>query len=264
MALDDERPGESLGPLPEWDLGDLYVSPQASELGADTEWLRGECVAFARDYEGKLAGLDAEGMLAAVRRYERIETVSGRIMSYAGLRYYQNTTDPVRAKFFGDTQTALTDITTPLVFFTLELNRIDDAALDRVVAADPALTRYKPVLDRIRKMKPYQLSDELERFLHDQSVVGAAAWNRLFDETMAGLRIAVEGETLGLEATLDLLSDSDRAKRQAAAEALAATFAARLPLFARITNTLAKEKEIEDRWRKFPTAQTARHLSNDV
>ena len=126
-------------------------------------------------------------MLAAVRRYERIETVSGRIMSYAGLRYYQMTTDAVRAKFFGDTQGALTEITTPLVFFTLELNRIDDAALDAVVAADPALARYKPVLDRIRKMKPYQLSDELEKFLHDQSVVGAAAWNRLFDETMAGL-----------------------------------------------------------------------------
>ena len=120
------------------------------------------------------------------------------------------------------------------------------------------------MLDRIRKMKPYQLSDELERFLHDQSVVGAAAWNRLFDETMAGLQIVVSGETLSLEATLDLLSDPDRARRQAAAEALAATFTARLPLFARITNTLAKEKEIEDRWRKLPTPQTGRHLSNDV
>lgn len=265
-AFDAREPaaGEALGPLPEWDLGDLYVSPEAPELDADTAWLRGECLAFAADYEGRLAGLDTAGFLAAIHRYERIETVSGRIMSYAGLRYYQNTTDPQRAKFIGDTQATLTEITTPLVFFTLELNRIDDAALDAVVAGDPALLRYKPLLDRIRKMKPYQLSDELERFLHDQSVVGAAAWNRLFDETMAGLEIPVSGETLSLEAALDLLSDTDRGKRQAAAEALAATFAARLPLFARITNTLAKEKEIEDRWRKFPTAQTARHLSNDV
>jgi oligoendopeptidase F len=256
--------GEALGPLPEWDLSDLYASPEASELAADTGWLRDECRAFAADYEEKLAALDTAGFLGAIHRYERIETVSGRIMSYAGLRYYQNTTDPQRAKFLGDTQATLTDITTPLVFFTLELNRIDDVALDAVVAGDPALLRYKPLLDRIRKMKPYQLSDELEKFLHDQSVVGAAAWNRLFDETMAGLEIEVGGETLSLEATLDLLSDPDRAKRQAAAEALAATFTARLPLFARITNTLAKEKEIEDRWRKFPTAQTARHLSNDV
>ena len=161
-------------------------------------------------------------------------------------------------------QTALTDATTPLVFFTLELNRIDDAALDATVAADPDLARYKPVLDRIRKMKPHQLSDELERFLHDQSVVGAAAWNRLFDETLAGLRFDVLGESRPLEATLDLLSDPDRARRQAGAEALAAVFQANLPLFARITNTLAKEKEIEDRWRKLPTPQAGRHLANDV
>ena len=120
------------------------------------------------------------------------------------------------------------------------------------------------MLDRIRKMKPYQLSDELEKFLHDQSVVGAAAWNRLFDETMAGLEFEVDGETLPLEATLNLLSDQDRARGQAGAEALAAVFKAKLPLFARITNTLAKEKEVEDRWRKLPTPQTARHLANDV
>ena len=163
---------------------------------------------------------------APIRRYEAIQTKTGRLGSYAGLRYYQNTTDPERAKAFGDMQTALTDATTPLVFFTLELNRIDDAALDATVGADPALARYKPVLDRIRKMKPHQLSDELERFLHDQSVVGAAAWNRLFDETLAGLRFGVLGESRPLEATLDLLSDPDRAKRQAGAEALAAVFQA--------------------------------------
>ena len=120
------------------------------------------------------------------------------------------------------------------------------------------------MLDRIRKMKPHQLSDELENFLHDQSVVGPAAWNRLFDETIAGLEFEVDGEAPPLEATLNLLSDHDRAKRQAGAEALAKVFQAKLPLFARITNTLAKEKEVEDRWRKLPTPQTCRHLANDV
>ena len=185
-------------------------------------------------------------------------------MSYAGLRHYQMTLDPERAKFFGDRQTEVTDITAPLVFFTLELNRVEDARLDAALAESAELARYKPVLDRIRKMRPHQLSDELERFLHDQSVVGATAWNRLFDESMAGLSFSVGGETLSLEATLDLLSDPDRARRQGGAEALAAVFEARLPLFARVTNTLAKEKEIEDRWRKLPTPQAARHLANDV
>ncbi len=254
----------ALGALPEWDLSDLYAAPDAPEIGRDLGWLEAECLGFAAAYEGKLVGLDAAGLLAAIRRYEKIETVSGRLGSYAGLRYYQNTTDPLRAKFFGDMQTGLTDATTPLVFFTLELNRLDDASLDATVASDPALARYKPVLDRIRKMKPHQLSDELEKFLHDQSVVGAAAWNRLYDETLAGLSFEVAGETLSLEATLDLLSDPDRARRQAGAEALAVVFKANLPLFARVTNTLAKEKEIEDRWRKLPNPQAGRHLANDV
>ena len=264
-ALDARDPADGgLGALPEWDLSDLYAAPDAPEIVRDLDWLQAECAAFAATYEGKLAELDAPGLLEAVRRYERIQAVSGRVMSYAGLRYYQNTTDPVRAKFFGDRQTELTDLSTPLVFFTLELNRVDDARLDALVASNAELARYKPVLDRIRKMKPYQLSDELEKFLHDQSVVGPAAWNRLFDETMAGLEFEVDGEALPLEATLNLLSEQDRAKRQAGAEALAKVFQARLPLFARITNTLAKDKEVEDRWRKLPTPQTSRHLANDV
>lgn len=254
----------SLGPLPEWDLSDLYSAPDAPEIGRDLDWLRGECAAFAAEYEGKLATLDAAGMLRAVQRYERIQTVAGRVMSYAGLRYYQNTMDPVRAKFFGDQQAAITDLSAPLVFVSLELNRIDAGQLDGLLAESAALARYKPVFDRIRAMKPYQLSDELEKFLHDQSVVGTSAWNRLFDETMAGLEFSVGGETLSLEATLNLLSDQDRARRQAGAEALAKVFRTKLPLFARITNTLAKEKEIVDRWRKLPTPQMGRHLANDV
>ena len=254
----DATAAPDLGPLPEWDLSDLYAGEDAPELARDLDWLGAECADLRRaTTRASSPTLDAAGLLEAIRRYERIQSVSGRIMSFAGLRYYQNTIDPARAKFFGDKQTAITDLSTPLVFFTLELNRIDDARLDALLAADADLARYKPVLDRIRAMKPYQLSDELEKFLHDQSVVGAAAWNRLFDETMAGLEFEVDGETLGLEATLNLLSDTDRARRQAGAEALAVVFAERAPLFARVTNTLAKDKEIEDRWRKLPTPQTS-------
>ncbi len=265
-ALCDAREAQAgaFGELPEWDLSDLYPAPDAPELARDLAWLEAECAGFSRDYEGRLAGLDAVGMLACVQRYERIEQVSGRVMSYAGLRYYQNTADPARGKSFGDLQAKITGFTTPLVFFSLEVNRIPDGTLEGWLAADAALARYARVFERMRAMKPYQLSDELEKFLHDQSVVGAAAWNRLFDETMAGLEFDVAGERLGLEATLDRLTDTDRAKREAAARGLAATFTANIRLFARITNTLAKEKEIEDRWRHLPTPQTGRHLANDV
>jgi len=163
-----------------------------------------------------------------------------------------------------DMQEAITTATTPLVFFSLEFNRIEDKAYEALMAANADLARYRPVLDRMRAMKPYQLSDELEKFLHDQSTVGSAAWNKLFDETIAGLSFDVDGEKLGIEATLNLLTEQDRAKREAGARALAETFQARVSLFARVHNTITKEKEIEDRWRKLPTPQAGRHLANHV
>jgi oligoendopeptidase F len=258
--------GGGLGKLPEWDLSDLYTAPDAPELTRDMAWLEKACGSFAADYEGKLATLDAAGMLDCIHRYERIESVAGRIMSFAGLRYYQNTIDGTRAKFMSDCQDKITDLTTSLVFFSLEFNRIEDDVYATVFGANADIARYKPVFDRMRAMKPYQLSDELERFMHDNSVVGATAWNKLFDETMAALEFTVEGEEepLSLEATLNLLSEPERPRREAGARALADVFERNIKLFARVHNTLSKEKEIEDRWRKMPSPQAARHLANHV
>ncbi|PVA11945.1 oligoendopeptidase F [Pelagivirga sediminicola] len=255
--------GKDLGQLPEWDLSDLYTAPDAPELARDLDWLERECAAFAADYEGKLASLDAAGMLDCINRDEAISNIAGRIMSYAGLRYQQLTTDPARTKFLSDCQEKITNFTTPLVFFTLELNRLEDDHLAKLLKDNKDLARYKPVLDRIRKMKPYQLSDEMEKFLHDLGVVGDA-WERLFDETIAGLTFTVDGEELNIEGTLNLLTEQDRAKREAASRELARVFGANIRTFSRVHNTAAKEKEVIDRWRGMPTAQTGRHLSNDV
>lgn len=256
--------GGAFGDLPEWDLSDLYPSQDAPELQRDLDWLEGECAAFAEAYEGKLAGLSGAEMLACVQRHEAIDTKMGRVMSFAGLRYYQQTTDPERAKFMSDCQDRITAYSTPLVFFSLEINRIDDATLDAMFAASAGLARYRPVFDRLRAMRPHQLSDELEKFLHDQSVVGSAAWNRLFDETVAGLEFTVDGEALPLEACTTLLTEQDRPTREAAARELARVFGENVTLFARVHNTLAKEKEIEDRWRNMPSPQHGRHLANHV
>ena len=254
----------AFGDLPDWDLSDLYTAPDAPEVARDLDRVEKECADFAARYEGKLAGLDAAALLACVEAYETIDLVAGRLMSYAGLRYYQLTVDPERAQFLQNLQEKVTDFTAPLVFFTLEFNSLDDDHLAGLLAANTALARYKPVFDRLRAMKPYQLSDELERFLHDQSSVGAAAWNKLFDETIAALTFAPEGEEQGLEATLNLLQEPDRPRREAAARELARVFGDNAKLFARVHNTLAKEKEIEDRWRKMPSPQMGRHLSNHV
>ena len=256
--------GGAFGDLPEWDLSDLYASEDAAELQADLTWLKQSCIDFSNDYEGKLAQLNADEMLKAVERYEAIDIIAGRIMSFAGLRYYQLTTDPERAKFMSDMQDKLTEHTTILVFYGLEFNRLDEEALSKLLSQNTALARYKPVFDRMRAMKPYQLSDEMERFLHDQSVVGATAWNRLFDETIASLVFTIDGEDLPLEAATNELSEQDRDTREAAAREIARVLRENTSLFARVHNTLAKDKEIEDRWRKMPTPQTGRHLSNHV
>ncbi len=263
----DARIGSnSFGDLPEWDLTDLYPNPDDPSVETDLKFVESSGVDFEAAYKGKLASLSAAQLLECITTYEAIDISAGRLMSYAGLRYYQNTMDSDRAKFMADMQDRITNSTTPLVFFSLEFNRLEDAHLTRLLAENAALARYKPVLDRMRAMRPHQLSDELETFLHDASVVGASAWNKLFDETMAGLMFSVAGEEeeLSLEATLNLLTDADRTKREAASRALAVVFDRHIKLFARVHNTLAKEKEIDDRWRKMPSPQHARHLSNHV
>ena len=265
-VFDANATGGSFGDLPDWDLTDLYPAPDAPEFTRDMAELERACTVFAATYEGRLGLQDAANLLVCVQEYERIEVIAGRLMSYAGLRYYQNSMDSDRAKFMADAQDLVTNATTPLVFFSLEFNRLEDGHLNRLMAANAGLARYKPVFDRMRAMRQHQLSDELEKFLHDESVVGASAWNKLFDETMAGLMFLVAGEpeALNLEATLNLLTDPVRTKREAAARALANVFDKHVRLFARVHNTLAKEKEIHDRWRKMPSPQHGRHLANHV
>ncbi len=253
----------AFGDLPEWNLDHLYTGEDAPELKRDLDWLEQACASFAADYEAKLATLDAGALLDCVLRNEKINQIAGRIVSYAGLRYYQLTTDAGRAKFMSDMQEKITNFTTPLVFFTLELNTLEDDHLDTLLAKHEDLARYKPIFDRIRAMKPYQLSDEMEKFMHDMGVVGDA-WERLFDETIAGLKFDVNGETLGIEGTLNLLTDPNRDNREAGARELADVFGENVKTFARVHNTQAKEKEIVDRWRGMETPQTGRHLSNQV
>jgi oligoendopeptidase F len=257
-----------LDSLPEWNLNDLYPGLDSAELKRDLERADAECAAFEQDVKGKLAALAAgngggRALAEAVKRYETIDERLGRLVSYAALVYAGNTTDPVRAKFYGDVQERITAASLHLLFFTLELNRIDDAQLE-VAMGDPALGHYRPWIEDVRKEKPYQLEDRVEELFHEKSVTAYSAWNRLFDETIAALRFTVAGKSLPIEPTLNLLQDADGKKRKAAAEALAKTFKDNLRSFTLVTNTLAKDKEISDRWRGFKDITDARHLSNRV
>jgi len=254
--------------LPEWNLADLYEGPDSPAFQADLDRALKDARAFAGDYRGKLAELatapDASEKLgAAVKRYEALSDLMGRIMSYAGLLHAGDVSDPQRGKFYADARDKIVDASTLTLFFQLELNRLDDAILD-AAASKPPLAHWRAWLEDIRKEKPHELDDKLEELFHEKSVSGAAAWNRLFDETIAALRFEVGGEKLSIEPALNLLQDRDEAKRRQAAEAIGATLKGEMRIFALISNTLAKDKEISDRWRHFADVADSRHLANRV
>jgi oligoendopeptidase F len=253
----------ALGPLPEWNLGDLYASPDAAAFGQDMQKGETRAKLFSEKYKGKLALLPGDELADAIKEYESISDLLGRTGSYAQLYYVGDTTDAARGKFYGDVNSRLTDISTQLLFFELELNRIDDAALENSMKAE-ALNHYRPWIENLRKEKPHQLDDKLEELFLEKSQTGFAAFNRLFDETMASLRFDVDGKSLTIEATLNLMQSHDEAQRRAGSLALAKTFQENLRLFTLITNTLAKDKDISDRWRGFKDIAEARHLSNRV
>ncbi|MGI9481159.1 MAG: M3 family oligoendopeptidase [Hyphomicrobiales bacterium] len=265
-AAAKESSGSALDSLPEWDLSDLYPAPDSNDVAADYERAENDAKAFADNYQGNLAGLALEnpsGLADAIKDYENLQDLLGRLASYATLHYTGNTTDPGRVKFYGDMQETLTRISTQLLFFGLELNRIEDNVLDAAMA-NAELAHYKPWLLDLRKERPFQLDDQIEQLFHEKSITGWSAFNRLFDETIASLRFDVDGEELTIEPTLNMLVSQNAAAREEAGHAISRTLGENMRTFALITNTLSKDKEISDRWRGFEDIADSRHLSNRV
>lgn len=269
FAIADEAKAEtSLGVMPEWDLSDLYDGPDSEALQADLKEAARESSQFQADYKGKIekiakSGDGAAQLLAAIKSYEKLNDQLGRIASYGQLLYSSDNQNPVHAKLHGDLMERITTISSDLLFFGLELNRLSDEQIDKLLT-DEGFSYYKPWIEDLRIERPYQLSDDLEKLFHDKSVVGRGAWSRLFNETMTALRFEVDGETLGLEPTLNLLQSRDADKRERAAKSIETVLSENTRLFTQITNTLAKDKEIADRWRKFEDVADSRHLSNRV
>lgn len=261
MATTAERTNPDA--LPEWDLNDLYPGPDSPELQSDLDLSAAAARSFQDDYRGKLAQLSGDELAAATARYEKLEDTLGRAMSYASLRYAANMSDPERSRFFQNVQERINAISTELLFFTLEINRVDDATLEQRLTS-AALARYRPWLRDVRAFRPHQLSDDLEKLLHEKSVAGAVAWQRLFDETEAALRFRVDGKELTSAEAFHLLSDADPTARKSAAKAIGKVLGDNVRIFTQITNTLAKDKEIEDRWRGFKRPISSRNLSNYV
>ncbi|ONG45449.1 oligoendopeptidase F [Pseudoroseomonas deserti] len=259
------RPGGpgSAAPLPVWDLKDLYAGPADPALEADLVRADAEARAFADAHAGKLAGHSGDALAAAIAEYERLEEVLGRVMSFASLIFSGDAQDPANGRFYQTMQERATVISSHLLFFTLELNKLEEAVLEKKFSSK-ALARYRPFLRDLRVFRPHQLSDEVEKLLHDKEVTGRSAWNRLFDETIAGMEVKVAEETLNVSSALNKLSDGNRATREAAAKGISAAFGDKARLFTLITNTLAKDKEIIDGWRNYPRPGSSRNRANMV
>jgi oligoendopeptidase F len=253
----------ALGKLPEWDLRDLYPGRESPELARDLARLADDAENFRQRYEGRLRQLSGTALGTAVETYEQLQELSGRIISYASLVHAGNLTDPESGRFHQTIQERINAVSTTLLFFSLEINRLDDAELAAKEIA-PALARYRAWLRDTRTFRPHQLSDEVEKLLHEKYVAGRAAWTRLFDETLADLRFPFRGRELTEAEALDLLSDRDQEIRREAANTIGEVLGRHSRTFALITNTLAKDKEIEDRWRRFERPISSRNLSNYV
>lgn len=249
--------------LPAWDLSDLYPGMDAPQIKADLDRAEADARRFSDTYKGKLASLSGAELAEAIAEFERIEEILGRVMSYAQLVFAEDATDPKVGRFYQGCNERVTAISSNLIFFTLELNRLEDGELEAKMRGTP-LARWWPWLRDLRVFRPHQLSDELERLLHEKDVTGRAAWNRLFDETLADLRIPVEGKELTLSDALNRLSDPDRTRREAAARAIGSALGRNIRLFGLITNTLAKDKEIIDTWRHYPRPESFRNRANMV
>ncbi len=250
--------------LPSWDLSDLYSGMESAALKADVEEAATASQAFRQHYEGTLLDINGDALAKAVTEYERIQEILGKIGSYAQLIYASDMSDGVHGRFYQSMSEKINHISLDLLFFSLEINRISDEALEAKLAESSALARYWPFLREVRLMRPHQLSDEAEALLTEKELTSAQAWIRLFDETVAGLSFTVDGQTLSLEQAADKLSSADPAARKAAAKEIGRVLGDNIRLFAHVTNTLAKDKQLEDGWRAFPRPISSRNLANQV
>jgi len=251
-------------PLPRWDLSDLYEAKDSKKLSEDIRFLDKVCQEFEDRYQGRIeANKDAEFLYQSLQEFESIELRKNRIISYAYLLHQTNLNDPVIGKFFGDCDAKFKSWEAKLVFFENQLSQIPETALKLMLQDNTDLDKYGHYLASCQKFKPYVLPLELEKYSKDNSIL-KSSWVRLFDATISSIKCQVGSEVLTLEQTLSMLQSGKRKKRKRAFHALSNEFEERSNIFALITNTLVKGKEVEDKWRKYPSPQYSRHLRNDI
>tara|TARA_Y100000590_G_scaffold435517_1_gene555038 strand:+ start:7991 stop:9802 length:1812 start_codon:yes stop_codon:yes gene_type:complete len=254
---------ENLGNLPIWDLSDLYPSTKSKKITSDLEFISKKSKIFEKKYEGKISSLSSSNLLFAIQEFEKINEKMGRLYSFAQLLYSENIEDKKNKIFFQKIKEKIISLSSSLVFFNLELNTITKKKLKSLLI-NKDLTKYKTWIENSRTFKPHQLDKKLEQLMQDKKITSSSAWVRLFDETIASLRFPFQKRKITSTEILNFFVDNDFKKRKEAAKSLGSVFKKNINIFSTITNTLAKDKVINDEWRKFPNPIRSRNLSNVV
>ena len=253
----------TLGKLPVWNLKDLYESPKARNLNNDLNQLRKITKKFEKKYTYKITKLSPSQLLKAIIELENIDIKIDKIMSYAHLLVAEDGNNEKNKIFYQQMQEQITNIASSIVFFSLELNEVSNAKLNKIYA-DKKLEPYKNWIKNIRKFKPYQLDVKTEKLLQEKSITSRSAWVRLFDDTIASLKFPFKGKNLSSAEIFNFLSDKKESNRKKSAEVVSAVLKDNISLFTSITNNLAKDKSINDKWRGLPNPVSSRNLSNVV
>lgn len=251
--------------LPEWNLSDLYAGSNDPKINSDLNDVSLKIEDFSKKYRDTfLKSFDGKTLYSAILEYENISEVLGKLMSFAGLQYYSDLNNADYKVLYQNLKEKISDISSKLVFFTLDIAKIENEFIDSAINKEDKLKKYSYWIEVIRKYKPHQLNEEVERYSLEKSVTGSSAWIRLYDETLASIKFEFEGEILPLEAITHKMSDKSSNVRKKAAQSLSEGLKNHLPLFTTITNVLSKNLEIENRWRKFKNSDSSRHLDNQI
>ena len=253
----------TLGKLPVWNLKDLYESPKAKNLNNDLNQLRRITKKFEKKYTYKITKLSPSQLLKAIIELENIDIKIDKIMSYAHLLVAEDGNNEKNKIFYQQMQEQITNIASSIVFFSLELNEVSYPKLNKIYAYKK-LEPYKNWIKNIRKFKPYQLDVKTEKLLQEKSITSRSAWVRLFDDTIASLKFPFKGKNLSSAEIFNFLSDEKESNRKKSAEVVSGVLKDNISLFTSITNNLAKDKSINDKWRGLPSPVSSRNLSNVV
>ena len=253
-----------LNNLPDWDLTDFYSSTSDKQIEEDFIVARELANKFKNQYQNNLQDIEAVSLFNAIKSYEEISEILGKISSFSYLNYITHLNNEKDIAFYQNNSERVNEIYSLLVFFELELNQIEEDKLQFLLQKSKDLQFYWPYLRDVRVLKKYQLSEDLEKFSLEKSSTGKLAWNRLFDETVNNLKFPFDKKILNSQEIFDLLSNSNEKTRKKAAKVIGQVFKENIKIFAYITNILAKDKNIDDKWRGFEKPISSRNLSNFI